>query len=60
MPLTTKSTLQNLEKSAIRKFAVMGAETPGCISLTLGEPDLNTAEEIKELVNVQLAANDTH
>ena len=60
MALSTKYTLDNLEKSAIRKFAVMGAETPGCIGLTLGEPDLNTAEEIKALAVSQLAANDTH
>ncbi len=60
MPLTTKSVLNNLEKSAIRRFAVMGAETPGCIGLTLGQPDANTADVIKEQVAIQLAANDTH
>lgn len=60
MPLTVKSTLNNLEKSAIRRFAVMGQETPGCIGLTLGEPDAPTAEVIKEQVVKQLAANDTH
>ena len=60
MPLTTKSVLNNLEKSAIRRFAVMGAETPGCIGLTLGQPDANTADVIKEQVTIQLAANDTH
>ncbi|MBO4365350.1 MAG: pyridoxal phosphate-dependent aminotransferase [Eggerthellaceae bacterium] len=60
MPLTTKSVLNHLEKSAIRRFAVMGAETPGCIGLTLGQPDANTADVIKEQVTIQLAANDTH
>lgn len=38
----------------------MGAETPGCIGLTLGQPDANTADVIKEQVTIQLAANDTH
>lgn len=60
MSLATKSTLNNLEKSAIRRFAVMGAETPGCIGLTLGEPDAATAQVIKDQVVKQLDANDTH
>lgn len=60
MPLSTKASLENLEKSAIRKFAVMGGQTPGCIGLTLGEPDLDTAEVIKAQAVNQLAANDTH
>ena len=29
-------------RSAIRQFAQLAAATPGCISLTLGEPDFPT------------------
>lgn len=60
MPLTVKSTLSNLGKSAIRTFAEMGSHTPGCIGLTLGEPDANTADVIKQQAIAQLEANDTH
>lgn len=60
MPLTVKSTLNNLGKSAIRTFAEMGSHTPGCIGLTLGEPDAHTADVIKQQAIMQLEANDTH
>ena len=60
MSLVLNSTLSNLKKSGIRRFSQMAAETPGCISLTLGEPDGNTDEAIKTQVTSDLAANLTH
>ena len=38
MPLTLNSALSTLKPSGIRQFARLAHETPGCISLTLGEP----------------------
>ena len=60
MPLTLNSTLDSLKPSGIRRFSAMAKATPGCISLTLGEPDGNTDEAVKSQVTADLAANLTH
>lgn len=60
MTLSLNSTLGNLKPSGIRRFAAMAKATPGCISLTLGEPDGNTDEGVKSLVTADLEANLTH
>ncbi len=60
MSLVLNSTLTNLKKSGIRRFSQLAAETPGCISLTLGEPDGNTDDAVKAEVAADLAANLTH
>ena len=60
MSLSLNSTLGGLKKSGIRRFSTMAKETPGCISLTLGEPDGNTDEAVKAQVTADLAANLTH
>lgn len=60
MALTLNSTLGNLKASGIRRFSAMAKATPGCISLTLGEPDGNTDEGVKARVIADLEANLTH
>lgn len=60
MALVLNSMLGNLKTSGIRRFSQMAKDTPGCISLTLGEPDGNTDEAIKSQVTADLAANLTH
>ncbi len=46
--------------SGIREFTYLVRATPGAIGFTLGEPDLNTPEPMKEAVKAALDANDTH
>lgn len=60
MSLTLNSTLSALKPSGIRRFSAMAKATPGCISLTLGEPDGNTDEAVKAQVTADLDANLTH
>ena len=38
----------------------MVRDTPGACALTIGEPDLNTPDVIKEAAKAALDANDTH
>ena len=45
--LSLNTTFDELKLSGIRRFAAMAKETPGCISLTLGEPDADTSDEVK-------------
>lgn len=49
-----------LTKSPIRVFNQLAKETPGCISLTLGEPEFDTPAEVKARVAESLNAGDTH
>lgn len=58
--LSLNTTLDELKLSGIRRFAAMAKETPGCISLTLGEPDADTSDEVKAEVAADLAAGFTH
>lgn len=60
MDLTLNSAVLGVERSGIRKFTGLAAQTPGCCRLTLGEPDLNTAEPIKAAAKRALDQNDTH
>ena len=50
----------DLKRSAIREFAKLAKETPGCISLTLGEPDFDTPECIREQAKLSLDNRETH
>ena len=52
--------LSTLTRSAIRVYTNMAKEVPGCVMLTIGEPDFNTPEEIKAAAAASLAANQTH
>ena len=47
-------------RSAIREFARLAAETPGCISLTLGEPDFPTPPPVCAAAKESLDRGETH
>ena len=47
-------------RSAIRQFAQLAAATPGCISLTLGEPDFPTPEPVCRAAKDSLDRGMTH
>ena len=38
--------LDRLQRSGIRRFTNMAKEVPGCVMLTIGEPDFDTPEPI--------------
>ena len=48
------------QRSAIREFSRLAAQTPGCVRLTLGEPDFATPAPICAAVGEALAAGETH
>jgi len=52
--------LNSLKRSQIRVFTNLAKATPGCASLTIGEPDLDTPEDIKLAAIEALNANQTH
>ena len=54
------SSVFDLKRSAIREFSKLARQTPGCISLTLGEPDFDTPEPIREQVKLSLDKGETH
>lgn len=49
-----------LKKSAIREFSRLAKETPGCIALTLGEPDFDTPSPIRLAAEQSLENHETH
>ena len=54
------SNLSTLKRSPIRLFTNMARETPGCAMLTIGEPDFDTPENIREAAVSAIQANHTH
>ena len=54
------TSLYNLKRSAIRVFSQKAKETPGCIALTLGEPDFETPENIRAAAKLSLDSGNTH
>ena len=54
------TSLANLTGSPIREFDAFASTIEGIIKLTLGEPDFDTAEEVKEAAKVALDNNRTH
>ena len=50
----------DLRRSAIREFARLAKETPGCISLTLGEPDFDTPRPVIEQAKLSLDNHESH
>ena len=54
------SNLSTLKRSPIRLFTNMARETPGCAMLTIGEPDLDTPEKIREAAVSAIRAGHTH
>lgn len=49
-----------LRKSAIREFSALAAASPGCVRLTLGEPDFVTPGNIRREAIRSIDAGDTH
>lgn len=49
-----------IRRSMIREFSRLAKETPGCIALTLGEPDFDTPETIGREVNTAIENHETH
>lgn len=60
MELTLNSAVMGVELSGIRRFTALARSTPGAVLLTIGEPDLNTPEVVKEAAKTALDNNDTH
>ncbi|MGN0071096.1 MAG: pyridoxal phosphate-dependent aminotransferase [Atopobiaceae bacterium] len=60
MPLSLNSALSTLKPSGIRQFAQLAKATPGCISLTLGEPGETTPAPIRAEVAHSLEEGKTH
>ena len=60
MRLQLNHDVMKTELSGIRGFTYLVRDTPGACALTIGEPDLNTPEEIKAAATAALDANDTH
>lgn len=60
MSLSRNKTLSLFKPSGIRRFSALAAATPGCISLTIGEPAEDTPLAICEQVDRQLVAGNTH
>ena len=54
------SNLAALKRSPIRLFTNLARETPGCAMLTIGEPDFDTPERIREAAVSAIWANHTH
>ena len=54
------STVYGLKKSAIREFSRLAKETPGCVALTLGEPDFDTPAPIRSVAEQSLENHETH
>ena len=52
--------VNQLIPSGIRRFTALTKATPGCVSLTIGEPDLDTPAPIREAAARALAAGRTH
>ena len=60
MELTLNKAVTQVELSGIRQFTYLVRDTPGACALTIGEPDLNTPDPIKEAAKAALDNNDTH
>ena len=54
------SNLTGLKRSQIRLFTNLARETPGCAMLTIGEPDFDTPENIRQAAISSIAAGRTH
>ena len=52
--------LGGLQRSPIRVYTNLANATPGCIKLTIGEPDFDTPENIKAAAMAALQDNQTH
>ena len=55
-----KHDLMALRRSAIRVYTNLANSVPGCVKLTIGEPDRDTPENIRAAAAAALAAGKTH
>ena len=60
MALETNRDLAGLATSGIRRFTALANQTPGCVKLTLGEPEFDTPAPICAAVSDSLAHGLTH
>lgn len=60
MELSMNDAVMNVQMSGIRRFTYLVRATPGACALTIGEPDQNTPDSIKEAAKAALDADDTH
>lgn len=58
IPLNDK--LSPLKRSQIRVFTNLARETPGCVMLTIGEPDFDTQQAVKTAAVTAIENNLTH
>ena len=56
----TNSDLRQLAVSGIRRFNALASAVPGCVKLTLGEPEFDSPAPVKEAVSRSLAEGQTH
>ena len=54
------SNLTSLKRSPIRLFTNLARQTPGCAMLTIGEPDFDTPENIRQAAIASISAGNTH
>ena len=54
------SRLSQLQRSGIRRYTNLAKTVPGCIMLTIGEPDFDTAGPVKDAAAAALRRNRTH
>ena len=52
--------LDRLQPSGIRRFTALAKATPDCVSLTIGEPDLDTPKAIRDAAGAAIARGRTH
>ena len=60
MPRPTNTDLSMLATSGIRRFTALANATPGCVKLTLGEPEFDTPAPVRAKVSESLARGLTH
>lgn len=58
IPLNSR--LDGLQRSGIRRYTNLAKTVPGCVMLTIGEPDGDTPEAIKAAALTALFQNHTH
>ena len=52
--------LSGLQRSGIRRYTNLARQTPGCVMLTIGEPDFDTPKPIKDAAIAALGSGMTH
>lgn len=60
LSLIKNTRLNSLGPSKIRAFDEKASQIPGIIKLTIGEPDLNTPDHVKDAAIADIKANDSH